>query len=410
MKLLVVSQYYKPEPVSVSGVAEELVRRGHRVTVLTSVPNYPEGTVPDEYRNGRHRDEILDGVRVVRVPTISRGRNLRGFNKVRRIGNYLSFPVMSLLAGGTLEGDYDCVLCFQFSPVLMALPALRIARQSGIPCILWSFDLWPEDMLSGGMSRGGLPFRVMGFVSKKIYGAADMVAVTSPGFVEYFSERLGLKELRTSWLPQFAEDVFDLPSEGKVESGDAKAVFTFAGNVGGNQAVETIVRAASLVRNHGIHIWIAGSGSHLDECKRLAVECAAENVEFLGRLPLETMPALYASSDALILTLAKSHGGSLVPVYTIPRKFQSYIAAGKPVLCSAEGTVSEIVESEGCGIACPAEDANRLAEAMDRFVEMPMDQREMMSAAARRLYDRQFSRERFFNDLESLLIELAGGK
>lgn len=408
MRILIVSQHYKPEPFNVSETSEELVRRGHDVTVLTALPNCPGGVVLEEYRHGRHRDEVDTGVRVVRVPIVARGKDLRGINKLRRAANYISFPLSCRLTNAAMDSEYDCVLCFQYSPILMAIPALRIARRQSVPCLLWSFDLWPEDMLTGGIRRGGIPYRIMQGVSRRIYSSADIVAVTSPGFEKYFSEQLGLRELKTRWLPQFAEDIFGDVLNMRGDKGDV--ILSFAGNVGGNQAVETVVRAASLLKDDRIRIRIAGSGSHLEACKQLAVDLGVRNVEFLGRLPLECMPRLYADSDAMILTLSSPQGDSLVPVYTIPRKFQSYLAAGRPVLCSAEGTVAEIVRSEGCGIACPAEDEEGLAEAMTWFARMPRTQREEMGVASRDLYERRYSRERFLADLESLLNELTRRK
>ena len=73
LKLLVVCQYYYPEPFRIHDICETLVKKGHEVTVLTGVPNYPEGVVPEEYRHGKKRDEIINGVRVIRNKQIARG-------------------------------------------------------------------------------------------------------------------------------------------------------------------------------------------------------------------------------------------------------------------------------------------------------------------------------------------------
>lgn len=402
-KILVVCQHYKPEPFNVSETCEELVRRHYEVTVLTALPNYPDGVVPDEYRHGARNDEIVDGVRVIRVPIVTRGANLKGLNKLRRAVNYVSFPLSAWAFRAAMDERYDCIICMQFSPVLMALPALRIARKQSTPCLLWSFDLWPEDMLTGGVSRYGLPYRIMRCVSRSIYGKADAVAVTSPGFTRYFEERLGLSDLKTAWLPQFAEKSFEAVAN--VPADDAKeTVFTFAGNVGGNQGVETIVRAAALLSGDSIRVRIVGSGSRLEACRMLAEELGVANVEFAGRMPIEEMPGVYAASDAMLLTLSKpDDGGSLVPVYTIPRKFQSYLAAGRPVLCAVDGTVGEIVADSGCGISCPAEDFEALAAAMSRFASLGLDERAGMAEKARQLYSERFSRDKFFLRLTALI-------
>ena len=409
-KILVVSQHYKPEPFNVSEVCEGLARLGHDVTMLTALPNYPEGNVPEEFRGGKHRDEIVDGVRVVRVPIVSRGADLNGLNKLKRVANYFSFPIASWLTHAAMDRRYDCVICMQYSPVLMALPALRIARKQGVPCLLWSFDLWPEDMLTGGLSRDGLPYRIMRRVSRSIYRRADMVAVTSPGFTAYFDEQLNLHDLKTVWLPQLAEETFERVAD-TAEANVRKTVFTFAGNIGGNQGVETIVQAASLLVHEPIHVRIVGSGSRLDVCRALAAELEATNVEFAGRMPIEAMPKVYSESDAMLLTLSKpAHGGSLVPVYTIPRKFQSYLAAGKPILCAVDGTIGKIVADSNCGIACPAEDPVALADAMRRFSRMGPEGRTDLAQNARMLYSERFSRQKFFAQLTAIIKDLLQSK
>jgi hypothetical protein len=53
MKLLVICQYYYPEPFRITDICESLVGKGHDVTVLTGLPNYPEGIVVKEYRKGK---------------------------------------------------------------------------------------------------------------------------------------------------------------------------------------------------------------------------------------------------------------------------------------------------------------------------------------------------------------------
>lgn len=53
-KILVICQYYKPEPFRISDICEELVHRGHEVHVVTGYPNYPEGVLYEGYGKGKH--------------------------------------------------------------------------------------------------------------------------------------------------------------------------------------------------------------------------------------------------------------------------------------------------------------------------------------------------------------------
>ncbi len=177
---------------------------------------------------------------------------------------------------------------------------------------------------------------------------------------------------------------------------------TFAGNVGQTQSVITIVEAAAkLVDEQNIVFHIVGSGSQLDACQQRARELSLGNIVFHGRKPLEDMPAYYAASDAMLVTFAKSPMG----VYTLPRKVQSYLAAGKPVLAALEGETKRVIHEADCGMCCGFEDAEGLSNIVRSFA-LNADAREL-GANARAYYEAHFSKETFFKRLEQALSELA---
>ena len=91
MKILVVCQYYYPEPFRIKDICEEMVRRGHEVQVVTGYPNYPEGVLYDGYGKGKHIDEVINGVHVHRCYTIPRQTGT-----VKRMLNYYSYAISSL--------------------------------------------------------------------------------------------------------------------------------------------------------------------------------------------------------------------------------------------------------------------------------------------------------------------------
>lgn len=139
LKILVICQYYYPEPFLINEIAPELVKRGHEVTVLTGLPNYPEGKILDEYKKREKRKEIINGVKILRCSEIGR----KG-GKIKLILNYISYAVSASNAVKQLNADYDLVFCYQLSPITMLAPAVRYKRRNHKPILAYCLDIWPE--------------------------------------------------------------------------------------------------------------------------------------------------------------------------------------------------------------------------------------------------------------------------
>lgn len=399
MKLLVVSQYYYPEPFNVSDICEELQHRGHDVTVLTGLPNYPEGEYYPGYEDGRPRNEELNGVRLMRVKELPRKTGAKD-----RVLNYLSFWRSAKSAAKKLPEDFDVALAYELSPIMQADAGIVWARKHSKKCLLYCLDLWPASLTAGGFSKKSLAFRWMGSVSKRIYSQADRLAITSPLFDEYFRNELGLNLPDSLYLPQYADDVFAANTDLPIPDGydPSNVNLTFAGNVGQAQSVETIVRAAKLTKNARITYHVVGSGSCLKACQKLAQELNVTNLTFHGRKPLEEMPTYYAASDAMLVTFEASP----MATYTLPRKATTYLAAGQPILAALDGETKRVIDEARCGLTCGTADAEGLARIAAQFAAM--DNKQTLGQNAREYYEKHFTKAKFVDALEAELMALAG--
>ena len=155
MRILVVCQHYYPENFQITPICEQLVSDGYDVTVLTGLPNYPEGEVLKEYKRG-HRDEIINGVHVIRCFEIGRKKGI-----FHLAINYISFCLSSMIKVGNIRGEYDLVFSYQLSPILMTLPARKYAKRNHIPLFLYCCDLWPESLKVYIKSEKNLLFKLM---------------------------------------------------------------------------------------------------------------------------------------------------------------------------------------------------------------------------------------------------------
>lgn len=389
MKILVVCQHYWPEPYPLADICEGLAERGHTVHVITGVPNYPMGYIYSEYKNGNNRLQEHNGVQITRTFTIGRRNNV-----VFRALNYVSFAASSTLCVKNLKEEYDVVFTNQTSPVTMSLAALVYAKKWKKKCLLYCMDLWPASLRIAGTKEKCLVYRVAGYVAGCIYRAADRVLITSRGFRDYLQNEHGVDDERITYLPQYADDIFD--EESPVQQSKDSIDLIFAGNIGKAQSLQTVLLAASVLQDvDNLQFHIVGDGQELENLKMYAAELGLENVIFHGRKPLESMPMIYSSADAMIVSITDDPTVSM----TLPRKVQTYMAAGKPILAAANGEAARVLRESQCGLCSPSGDYAAFEETVCSFIAMPSHKQRELGRNARKYYLDHFSKESFFKVL-----------
>jgi len=389
LKILVITQYYYPEPFRITDICETLVQRGHSVTVVTGQPNYPEGDIYSGYVNKPSRTTI-NGVDVYRTKIHPRKRG-----SVHLFLNYMSFPLYARKTIKNLDPDYDVVLINQLSPIISAIPGVKYAKKNKKKTLLYCLDLWPESLVSGGVKENSVIYKFFNRVSRKIYSSVDSIYVTSKSFIDKF-EKYGIN---AKYLPQYAEDIFSQKVE-RVKM-DNKFHVTFAGNIGEMQSVDTILYAANeLIEHEKIVFDIYGSGSKFGEVSRLKSTFGLRNVILHGRKDISEMPKIYSNSDALLVTLKKNHLLSM----TLPGKVQAYLAAGKPIIGAINGETRRVIEEAKCGYICSAEDYKSLSS----LILYALDDKQIKEKGSnsRRFYENNFMKKDFIEKLEEGLMEV----
>lgn len=395
MKILVICQHYWPEPYPLPDLCEELVRRGHQVDLITDVPNYPMGEIYPAYRGGINRHEVRNGVNIARTFTIPRHHNV-----VSRVLNYYSYAFSSTWHATHLKDEYDVVFTNQTSPVMMSSAAFAYAKRHGKKVVMYCMDLWPACLAAGGISESSPIYKFFAWESRRLYNKADRILITSRMFRNYLVKQHGVADGKIGYLPQYAAAAFDYvpPTPNDKQTLD----LMFAGNIGAAQSLQTVLQAAGQLKDiPQLRIHIVGDGSELEHLQKMAREKHLEQVIFYGRKPTEEMPAYYAMADAMLVTLTADPFISL----TLPGKVQTYMAAGKPILGAANGEIPQVIQAAQCGFCAPAEDANRLADVIRQFSRIA--DKTQLGSNARAYYERNFTRARFMDRLESELIAFA---
>jgi glycosyltransferase involved in cell wall biosynthesis len=385
MKILVVSQYFWPEDFRINEVVASLVEAGHEVQVLTGKPNYPAGKFYAGYRGWGCPTETHAGMRITRVPLIARASG--GL----RLGlNYLSFIVSGVLCGPWLlrGARYDVILVHGMSPILQALPALLMGRLKGCPVVLWVQDLWPESLAATGYVTNRRVLSAVESVVRFIYRHVDLLLVQSQAFVgpvQALAATTPVRYYPNSVDASFA-DAPHAPAPAVAGLGNGFSVM-FAGNLGTAQAVEVIVAAAALLRDHPeIRFVVLGDGSRRAWMDAEIARLGLCNIHMAGRLPVSTMPSLMQQADVLLVTLADK------PIFaaTVPNKVQAYMAAGRPILACLRGEGARLVVEAGAGLEVAVEDPQALAAAVLQLHAMAPGERETMGQNGRRFFKAHF--------------------
>lgn len=388
MKILVICQYYYPEPLRITDICEELVRAGNDVTVVTGIPNYPMGEIYPGYENNRRQDEVVNGVKVHRCAIHPRKTGV-----LHRVWNYYSYPYASSKYIKHLKSDFDVVFINQLSPVMMAKAGIKYAQKHNKKSVLYCLDLWPASLGVVGLNKG-IIYKWFHRVSQKIYCSVDKLLISSQSFSKYFAEEFNIRD--TVYLPQYAEDTFSPESCRKIPNGYIDLMF--AGNIGTAQSVDTIIKAAAFCKEISNLRWhIVGDGVELENCKALAQKLDVP-VIFHGRKPMKEMPKYYAMADAMLVTMKRDPVISL----TLPGKVQSYMAAGKPIIGAIDGETYKIISESECGFCCGAEDEAGLAACVKEFMEnRTID----FGKNGCLMYTKHFSKDVFIKRLEKELLD-----
>lgn len=389
MRILIISQYFWPESFRINDLAVGLVKKGHEVTVLTGIPNYPSGKFYQGYGLFNNLRQNYFGARIIRVPVIPRAKG----KMVQLILNYLSFTFSSVFISLFLSRKKFDLVFFSHSPVAEGIPAVLLKKIQKVPLILYIVDLWPEAISAVGAIKSPFILAGVGKVVSLIYKHCDQILVSSPGFIERI-KTMGIDESKINYWPQWAEDSYQIIpiEENSTESKEMPSGFRimFAGNIGAAQGFETIIKAADKLKDFSdIHWVILGDGRMKPWVeKEIRLREIENTVHLLGRRPVELMPRYFALADVLLVSLKSN------PVFalTLPAKIQSYMACGRPILACLEGEGAKIIQESGAGISCLSGDYESLAEAVLKMYNYSEIERKEMGLKGRAYFEKHFTR------------------
>jgi glycosyltransferase involved in cell wall biosynthesis len=401
LRILVVTQYFWPENMRINDLVRDFTEKGHSVTVLTGLPNYPEGKVFEEYKASPGRFNHYFDAKVVRVPMLARGKR-----SISLVLNYFSFFTSASTIGAfKLRGEkFDAVFVYAVSPIMAAIPALVMGRIKKAPVFVWVLDLWPETLRAVGVLKHPALLSMVGKMVSWIYNRTDYLLLQSHGFFENVKKYCtkDIASQRMVYFPSWAEDDFSSSAahDSTLLPRD-NTVFTvvFAGNLGEAQDLPAVLDAAEELRDKVVMRWvIVGDGRMSEWLSQQVHSRGLNNVLLLGRHPLEEMPGLFASAYALLVSLKTND----VFEKTIPGKVQAYLASGRPLLGMINGEAARVIDDSGAGFTCASGDASGLASITLALAKTDAVKLKAMGQSGRQYYLSNYSKPLLLARLEDL--------
>lgn len=368
MRVLLITNHFYPEEFRCNDLAFELASRGHEVSVLTGIPDYPGGRYHHGYGVIRKRIETVQHVRVYHSFIIPRGRG----GAFRLFLNYLSSLLAQCFDAFLLGvfGKYDCVLVHETSPVMVGVPGVIVSRMKRIPMVFWVLDLWPESLRdAGGINNPGV-LALFGKLTAWIYRHSDRILISSMGFKESICEK-GVFENKIAYFPNWADEAIGKDHDYELPPIPNGFRVMFAGNIGEAQDMDHLLEAAmELKEEKDIHFCLVGDGRKRQWVEDFIEEKGLhETVHWMGHHPVESMPAFFSLADIMLVTLRDSE----IFNRTVPAKIQAYMNAGKPIAAMINGEGASVVKEASCGFCVPAGDAKALAELIIKMRSMGDD-------------------------------------
>ncbi len=400
MRILLLSQWYYPEPadVRIDPLAASLVERGHQVKVITGFPNYPLGRIYDGYKQRLWHRENRGGIDLIRLPVYPDHSR----SAIRRALTYLSFAFSASVIGIFFSGKTDVMLVYQ-PPLTAGIPGLWISFLRRIPFVYEIQDMWPETVAASGMMNASLPLKMLAGFARFVFRKAAAISVISPGFKANLQSK-GVPGDKIHVIPNWANESVYHPVERDPALGAAHELDThfnvmFAGIMGPSQRLQTVIEAAEHLRDvPKIQFVFIGDGVELPDLKAAVAEKGLTNVRFVDRQPAANMPGFFAWGDALLVQLRND------PLFhmTIPSKTLSYLACGRPIICAVPGDGADVIREAGAGLICPPDDPKQLAETVRQMYEMPATEREAMGRAGRTAFLERYTRQKLVSEYEAI--------
>lgn len=358
MRILYIHQYFAtPEESGATRsywIAQELIRRGHQVTMLTSGRRDPSQS-----------RRMVDSIDVIYVRN-SYSNYMSASRKVLSFVNFVRLAIREALK----EKDIDLVYATS-TPLTVGIIALWLKKFRKWPYFFEVRDLWPEFPIQVGAIKNPLLIWVLRKLERRIYQQSEHVIALSPGMMEGVVQA-GTPVEKVSMIPNMSKPDWYYPHKRNLEIAEnfgidlSKFNVIHFGSMGRANGLKYLVDAAKVLQDRGVedvNFVMMGRGATEPQLKQMVQEQKLRNVVFLGHHPMAIVSEIVNLCDISITSFLN------LPILKTnsPNKLFDSLSAGKPIIVNSAGWTKDLVEKGNCGFYVDPEKPEQLA---DRLIEV----------------------------------------
>ena len=371
MRILIITQHFPPEKGAVRRLfefARYFVKNGIDVSVMTAIPNYPDGIVPKKYRGKFFYREEFDGVKVYRSWVLPASNS----QPKKRMVGFITFLVTTVWNSFRLKGKYDIILA-STPPVTSPVIGWIISKIKRCRFVIEVRDLQPESSEDFGNLNQSLFTKVIRSIIHTLYRKADRLVPVTDGIANYLF-KIGISPDKVATIKSGVSSEFIQADTNGIRDKfgwEEKFLVLYSGTLGWVRPLETVIEAARhLADQPDIHFVFLGDGQKREALENMVRDYGLKNVSFIGLQPLDTIPYFLKSSDVLVESLKEVK----VARMAFPSKMFEYMAAGRPIIFgSLQGEAIDELNLAGGSLTYPSDCPEALADIIMKLKQGEID-------------------------------------
>lgn len=363
MNILYIHQYFltpqEPGGTRSYWISQELIKRGHNVTMITGTNNA---------QHKEPKEEMVDGIRVIYLP--NQYSNYMGAGK--RILSFVKFMFRAIVAGWK-QKDVDLVFATS-TPLTVGAVAIALKWTKGWKYVFEVRDLWPEGLIQEGITNPVVVWALR-LLEKMSYHKAEHVIALSPGMRDGVM-KVGTKDGECTMVPNMSKPDKFFPREPNIEIVEKFGInldkfnLIHFGAMGFDNYNEYIVEAAKLAQEQGkdrLNFILLGDGSTVPTIKKMISDYGLKNIQYLGNHKMNVVSDIVNCCSACIVSFRN------IPILATnsPNKMFDSLSAGKPIIVNSAGWTKDLVEEENCGCFVDPEKPQDLVDALEDIANSP---------------------------------------